>query len=908
VNRAAARLIVRVAAWLVPAGARDRWREEWLGEIESSSAARVSAAARGSSPRPPSLLRRASGAPRDAWHLRRALRRGVVAHRMSRRRPHLGTGLGGEALLALRHIAASPGHSAMTAASLALGLGVSIGMFAFVNALFFADLPGVVDRRTISRVVIQQRMDLGAAHLLVSRRQFATLAAAAPAGFDLVGRGTATLPITVAGESDEAEAVFVSGNYFAALGTTPLAGRLLTPADDRRDADVAVIDTTIWRDRFGASLDMRGMTLALGGRIVRIVGVVPAGFTGWSANVEIDAAEVPQVWVALGAAQSWPHLAPDAALHLALAARHSPVVSDAEAVAALSSALPAYAAASARPQDAARLSVSVRPVTQPEESASETALEVFLVMLAPLTVLAIACANVANLRLSQATGRLRDLAVRLSLGGSRWRIMRPIVIESLLLATAASGAGLLGARAVLTAVEPLLLPVSLDWRVAGFVLACAFGVVLISGLGPAWRVTGQLAASDLRHSPQSAGSRHGRLRNALVVLQVALSLTLLTVGALSVRAVWQQHARLAGPVDELLVAEVDLEPADGTPRDAAVLASEIVATLRSDTRIQDIATGDRSPFRGVGAAAILAHPSIGSVAVDVRTVSPRWFSVFDQPLVAGRLPAEADRDKSVIVINQVVADRLGGARAALGQIVEARIVRSGFAVPEAGAGSASPPTAPARVPLQVIGVVAEGLRRPGSRFPSRVAYLPGGAMDTVSFAVVIRTARPAAVARDVRRAIDSLSPRQPLVRIETMAAIVAREMSPWRLLATGLGSLGGIALVLAATGLFAMLAYAVSLRTREIGVRMAVGARSSDVLRLVLGQATRVVVMGTVAGLAVTLPVSFAMNSMLPGISPVDPVAFGSVAVLLVLTGALAALIPARRAARIDPVRALRAD
>ena len=219
-----------------------------------------------------------------------------------------------------------------------------------------------------------------------------------------------------------------------------------------------------------------------------------------------------------------------------------------------------------------------------------------------------------------------------------------------------------------------------------------------------------------------------------------------------------------------------------------------------------------------------------------------------------------------------------------------------------------PTDEPATVPVEIVGVVTDGPRPPDSESAERVAYRPFDLTTSPRFTLLVSTGQPGPVARDVRGVVTAEAGRLPQVGVETLDQMMRREMSPWRYLASGFSALGGVALLLAASGLYAVLAYVVSLRTREIGVRVAVGARPADVLRLVFRQALRIVGAGVVAGLVITVPVTFAMRAVFLGVSPVDPLAFGTMAVLLLAVGALASAVPARRAARIDPVLALRSD
>jgi hypothetical protein len=521
-----ARRIVRLASRLVPSVLRDRWREEWLGELASRAPA----------------LRPALGAFRDARAVRREYRdrigRGFPP---SSHRARSWTGLAGDLRHAARQIASRPGLALMTIGSLALGLAVSTATFSLVNAMLFADLPGVADRQSVSRVFVRVHTSRGPLTAMTSRLEYAGLLASIPSSVSLIAEGDGReLPVELDGEAGIVRGTFVSPNYFSVLETVPEAGRLLGPGDDHLDADAIVIDTRMWDERFGGSPDVIGRTVTIGGRVKRIVGVAPRGFTGWTVQLELDEGEpAPRIWLPMASARSWAHLAGDRTLLVYLAARLGDGISREQVAAAMA---PALSNAGERFRqlnpDGSQPSVSVelRPLTSgPDETPLGLALGVLMLLLPPVTVLAIGCANVANLRLARASERARDLAIRLSLGGSRWRVTRPLVIESLALTGLAALAGIASARFILNGVESVLLFAPIDFRVLAFVVSLSFAVVLLSGLAPAWLVTGRLGGIHLRQSPQAGGLAHSRLRNALVVVQVALSLGLLTIGALSIR-------------------------------------------------------------------------------------------------------------------------------------------------------------------------------------------------------------------------------------------------------------------------------------------------------------------------------------------------------------------------------------
>jgi predicted permease len=804
----------------------------------------------------------------------------------------------------------------MTVGSLALGMAVSTATFSLVNAMLFADQPGVADRHSLSRVFARVHTSRGPLSIMTSRSEYAALLAMAPPSMSLTAQSDDTeLPVEIDGEAGIVRGSFVSANYFSGLGTMPAAGRLLGPVDDHLDADAIVIDTRLWRGRFGGAQDVIGRTITVGGRVRRIVGVAPRGFAGWTVQLELDEGEpAPRIWLPMATARTWAHLADDRRLFVDMAARLEKGLSREQAAAGMT---PALANAGERYRqlnpDGSQPAVSVelRPITYgPGETPLERALGVLMLLLPPITVLAIGCANVANLRLAQASERARDLAVRLSLGGSRWRVMRPLAIEALALAALAAFAGTAGARLILDAVESVLLFAPIDLRVLAFVVALTFAVVLVSGLAPAWLVTGRLGGVHLRQSPQAGGLAHSRLRNALVVVQVALSLGLLTIGALSIRTLINREGLIDRSARELLVAAVDVRPIGGSTQSAAELARTLVEQLASDARIQSVAYGDGVLSDTAQQAGIRRRPATDD-GINVRLVSMSgpWLDMLGQALLAGRQLGPADTATGAIIVNEAMARWIAPDGPVVGTVVD---LRAYFGQPAGGRVvlRRSDEDASTRIwaPVEIVGVVADGPQRADRAEPERTVYRTFDLPASPAFTLIVRSSQTDAVARDLRTLVATLAGGLPWVEVETLDAIVRREMSPRRYLANIFGALGGMALALAATGLYAVIAYVVSLRSREIGIRVAVGANRVDVLRLVFRQALRIVAIGMAAGLVLTVPIAYAMRAVFVGISPFDPFSFGAITVLLGLVAILAAAAPARRAAGLDPVVALRAE
>jgi predicted permease len=590
-----------------------------------------------------------------------------------------------------------------------------------------------------------------------------------------------------------------------------------------------------------------------------------------------------QFWLPLAAAAGWRGVPSRGTPWHSMVVRLGPGVTEQIAAVQLTSA----AAGITRGAPAATVRVALSPLgAGPGDVPTDIAIMIALFLAVPMSVLAIGCANVANLQLARATARARDAAIRLALGGSRSAVTRLLATEAAILAIIAGFAGTAGTLVVTRlAVSVLPLSLSVDWRVLAFTIALVGLAILLAGVLPAWLATRRATTVGLHQASQAAAVGHARLRQALVAFQVALSLALLVVGALFARSLGAHYAGAPRATSELVVAAVDLDMAGYDGAAARRFLDDVTGRLRADPRIR--AAGVHS-LRALRYRSVDAQPGADRYGIG-RYVTPAWFEAMDVEPLSGRL-FTADDGRAAAVVNQRLADRLAPGRPVVGTVIEVR--ESEGDVPRL---------------VRITGVIPNAPPPPDPQDDPAI-YLPMPIEPLLSLTVVVRTAMPAILLRDVARLFSDIDPRLPLIDLSTGEALFARALSPVRYLVLAAGGLGTLALVLAAAGLYAMLSYVVQLRRREIAVRMALGAQPSDVVALVLGQSLRLTLAGLTAGLAIVVPLAFVVRFLFVGVSPIDPAAIGVPAGVLLVAALVAAAAPAAHAAGVDPARVLRRE
>ena len=790
---------------------------------------------------------------------------------------------------ALRTLARSPGFSVLIVLTLALGIGATSAMFGIINAVLLRPLP-YPDAGRLVAVEVSSRGPLAGGVVghptyftwRRDSRSFAALAAYTGTEANLEGPAG---PMDVNGAR-------VSFNFFAALGVAPRSGRTFAEAEERPGQRVVVLSDRLWRRTYPDQASPIGTTVRLDGVPYTVVGVMPPTFRfpRWA-----------EYWTPLG-------LEPPAAAggagmvrFLSVVGRLAPGASSERARSDLATIL--------RRDDAARPSQErgAQPVVQSLHERLYGAGRPALLVLAGAVVfvLLIACANVAGLMLARGAGREREFAIRAALGASRWRVGRQVVLESLLLAVVGGALGLLVPAwgiGVFAALAPQAAAATEGLRVNGAVVAAAVGAALVTGalfgLGPALAASRSDVAGALKAGSPQSGARHAGLRRALVSAELAVALVLLAGAGLLTRSFLRFVAVDPGFHGEGVLAVTLRLPQAAYPTQAAQVAffDRLLERVGALPGAQSAAAAEALPLHGfimmgpvgVGDAAPAFDPS---TLAAFNAVTPSYFRTLGVPLVRGRVFSDADgpAGQPVAIVNEAFARaRYGGAD----PIGRRLFLRS-----------------PVEVHPVVVGVVAD-VRQLGDNVAATPEVFRPLAQtgEPPSFVAVATAGDPLALAGAVRQAVLALDPDEPVADVADLHQVLDETYAPRRLRAALLGGFAAVALLLAALGLFGVMAHLVTQRTREIGIRMALGADISAVLRLVVLEGARLVGTGLVLGLAAALALTRLLSGLLFGVSATDPATFVIGSAVLAAAGLLACWVPALRAAKLDPVVALRSE
>jgi predicted permease len=806
----------------------------------------------------------------------------------------------------------SPGFTLVAVVSLAVGIGANTTIFSLVNAALLRPLPGV---REEARVVdLNRTRPDGDGFAQVSYPDYEYFRDHARSFEGLAAYTLLPLDVSAGGDAERLHGLLVSSNYFEVTGARPARGRFLLPEEDRDGAaPAAVISHSLWRDRLGSAEDAVGKQLAINGHRFTIVGVAPEGFKAPFVYLS------PDVFVPLHAqAQAMPGrdmLNDRAAGWLGVRGRLKEGVGLEQAQAELS-----VLAGRLRTEfgDAEQgMGASVRPVGHvPGEVRS--AVVGFMATLSVVVglVLLVACANVAGMLLARAGGRRREMAIRAAMGATRGRVVRQLLTESVMLFLIGGALGVLLAfwmNDLVLAFRPngtlaLAFDLNVDWRVLAYALAVSLLTGIVFGLAPAFTASRPALVPALKDASPSGRPARARVRGAFVVGQIAISLVLLVAAALCVKSL-RNAARIETGFDpdNVWVASVDLglqgyDEARGREllrrlkdRVASEPGVEAVGLARS-VQLSGLQFGNRVSIEGHEPPAGRPPPNVFSNSVD-----EDYMRALRVPLLAGRGVTAADDERAprVVVINETMANRyFGGAAAAVGRHFKV------LGTPRPG-DSAPRPDAD----VEVVGVARDGRYYTLGEEPQSYMYLPAAQDYSGMAALHVRVARGAdapSIVASLRREARTLDPNLPLVNVQPMTEAVGFSLIPLRLAASVVGGLGLVGLMLAALGVYGVVAYSVGGRTREIGIRVALGAQAADILRLVMRQGFVLVALGLALGLAGALALTRFLASLLYGVSTSDPYAFTAGALLLACAALLASYLPARRATRVDPTVALR--
>ena len=802
----------------------------------------------------------------------------------------------------LRMIAKSPGYAAIAILTLALGIGANTTIFSWINSTLLNPIPGL---KTPNEVVALSLSRSGENPFPFTYPDLEAMRNGQQSFSGITTGNVAPMSLTGKGKPERVWGMVTSANYFDVLGVRPILGRVFLPSEDQTPgaSPVAVISYRLWQTHFGANPDIVGQTIEINQHPYTIVGVTPAVFQGSQTGVRSE------IWIPIMMeAQFMPQgdlLHDHHYFWLIAFGRLKPGVTPQQAEEEMTLRLKPEVK-NYPEEHRGHDTVTVYPLWRSPFGANQ-----FLSLLLPMLmtiaglVLLLACANVANLMLVRSVARRREIAVRMSLGASRWRLVRQLLVESLVLAMAGGTVAFLmtfwTAGTFIKFLPPTDFPISLNVRLDGTLLLATLLISVLTGVVfgilPALRSSNEAPAGVLKEDSVSAsgGLRKARLASGLVVAQISLSLLLLICAGLFIRSF-----RSAQTIDpgfnprNVLIASYDLFTAGYSQERGSAFDRQLVAKLGSLPGIQSVALSSRVPlgFGGGGSTSVKPEgyelrPN-ESMETQVGIITPNYFQTVQIPLVKGRDFTLQDSEKSqrVVIVSETFAERYWPNQEAIGKRLNSDLTHEWFTV---------------------VGVARNSKVNGLNEKPTPFLYLPLYQVYRASMIIHARVSGdPLTFGKTVEQAIHELNPELVIFDVTTLELRNEIASLGQRIAGTFVGAFGLLALILAAVGIYGVTAYTTRQRTHEFGIRVALGASREDILRLVFGYGFRL----TLAGMAVGLVASFALTrylrGMLLGVTSTDAVTFSSVAILLCVIALFACLVPARRATRVNPIVALR--
>jgi predicted permease len=797
----------------------------------------------------------------------------------------------------------SPGFTGVAVVALALGIGANTTIFSMINGLLLRPLTGVETPETL--VAVYTSDFSSGLYGSSSYPDYVSFRDGADAFAALAAYESAVASLTEGDEPQRLRGESVTGNYFKTLGVPASAGRTFVPEDETAASanPVVVISHNLWQRRFNSDPAIVNRTINLDGRAHTVVGVAAESFQG------LHIGSLPEFWRPLQPPPDEARARGSRGLMLVGRLKEGATLAEANAqLKAIAARLAAdfpdtNRGTLERPDEPRPVTVVGESRLGPRQRKTITEVTGMLMLMVGL-VLLIACANVANLLLARASVRRREIAIRLALGSSRLRLVRQLLTESLCLALLG---GLLGLVLTLWTSDflPKFFPaedaggldLSVDWRVLAFTLGLSALTGLVFGLAPALQASRQNLLTALKDDTGATDVRGvGRfgLRNALVVLQVALSLILLICAGLFLRSL--RAASTSDPgfnAENVLLMRMEARGVEMKREEQQLFYRRVQEQVSALPGVRSVALSYIAPISGGGmrnSVWIEGYQPRPNEDTELNTnvVSPNYFKTLGIPLVQGRdfVAADTAGAPGVVIINEEFARRYFPGASPLG-----KRVRTDSEGPY----------------LEVVGVAKNAKYRSLREEPLPFFYTPLAQGGMPSMTLFVRTeGDPLAALPSVRAELKSLNKNLTLYQVNTFSAHVAAALSSDTMIAVLLGVFGVAALLLAAVGLYGVMSYVVARRTHEIGVRMALGAQTGDIIKLVLRQGMMLLLVGGVVGLAAAFALTRLMSSLLYGVSATDPLTFAGITLLLAGVALLACYLPARRATKVDPMVALR--
>jgi predicted permease len=798
---------------------------------------------------------------------------------------------------AFRQLRRNATFSVVAATTIALGIGVTTVIFSLVNAVVLKPLPVEDPPRLVE---VMQVRDDGGVDGSIPYPSFQEYREGGQGSIQLGAFGFGSISFHGGDRAETLSGSFVTADYFQLLGLSPTLGRFFLPDEGQAGVPmpVAVISHALWEREMGGDPGVVGRTVRLNSQPLTVIGVAPEGFGGIVTAMRTD------VWVPI---PMYAELNPTRDIYspgyswLIMFGRLAPGAERGAAEAALSAVTRNISAGSE--QNLGLAGVRVARYTGLPGGAEATAVRLFLALLLATAalVLLIACVNVAGMLLARATARRREVGIRLALGAGRRRLVGQLLTESAILFVVGGAGGLLLAiwLSDLVIALPTALPVEIsldlspDLRVLSFAVLLSLATGLGVGLLPALRATRSGLMSALKDGGGATVDR-SRLRSAFVVGQISVSLLLLVTAGLLGRSLQSSLAVDPGMnADGVVVASLDLAPHGYDGEQGLVFYQEYMERLRHLPGVHAVTAAGMVPLgldQSVIGVQVPGHDPPGDANwfyMDYNVVAPEYFATLEIPLEGREFTRQDGPDSpGVVIINRAMADRFWPGQSALGGLVTV----SGQE-------------------RRIVGITPQGRYASYHEAPIPYVYLPLGQEYSPSMTLHVRSSEPlGAVVMMMRSELQALDSNLPLIAPGALADRIRLTLLPQRIGATLIGIFGLLGLLLAAVGLYGILAFTVSQRTREFGVRMALGAKNGDVLRLVLRQGAFLLVVGLAVGFTLAIAATRLLGGLLAGVTPTDPVTFLAVSILLGGVAVGASYIPARRATRVDPVIALKAD